>query len=1050
MNPPPPPRCCRRNPEARPYPSPGSSSLRFLCLVLLPLLLASPVIPAADSPLSRPANAADSLDEVFKRALFAEEGRRDFDSAIRDYQQVVRAMDDQRRLAASALFRLGEVFRKQRKTNDAVIQFQRVLKEFPGEDTLVQISRQNLAALGVEPANSQKSLPVAAEGQSGPTSAPGFLASPSTADLSQAGPLTAQLTALRRLRSEPMRQAQAVQALFPDTRLDQLLTRLPEMQRATERLRQHPGFTGRSEGSTNPVVIIQGGPSPAGISMVFREDNPTGTPAELQAAELRRHTESIQERVDHILSLQEARLGVLQAMDPAASTTAASAGLTSAGRLVQELALLEAQLESVKKMDPTAARRALRTFFPADTKGIELLGQQLADAELREARLSESFAAAHPDRQAVHRELELLSKKLTQEASDVLASQEARLEALRRTLTTLRAEGTPTAKEAEVTSGTSAKAATQEEEQEIRRIQSLVANSPDLINNNNGKSWPLVLAAQKGQLTVAKYLLDHGAKPNLGERQSTPLHAAAQAGHKALVELLLERGAAPNAIDDFGRTPLHIATQAGFLAISEVLLAKGANPNAVLVRHAERTDDTPQFGGPLNAALDRSRLDVVRLLLDKGADPNLRDEGRPWPRDSGNPPLLFAQSKEAVQLLLSKGADPNLPGRQGTTLLHKAAQGGSLPILQALLDGGAHPDGPTHASTSVMTPLAIAVEAGQRETADALLKAGAQINRMGAGVAAIHLALRRTDFDLTKWALDNGADPNLRNEIGETPLEWAWQCDETTRDARTTAGGSASAATGQVLPPRAMAPQRVPRSPSVGVPVPGIPTPLGPGAPSAAGMPPVIGSARSEPQEELGPFVLLLLDRGADVNQPISDGSRFVHYLARRRFSGEVWKELLKKKIDVNPRAERDVTPLMIAVGQGHPPTVKILLQAGADVLAQDALGNSALHYAVLEQTGFIRDLIDAKASPTQTNAAGITPIQLVKDPPSSFNRDRFGILVPLSYSSRQTALRLPGSSDGEAQRRQELLSIMGVSTNAAPGKPTTSTGPAEPTLKNR
>jgi len=1033
----------------RPHPSRGAPSLRFLFQLLLPLLLASPILPAADPAPARSTHASESPDEIFKRALFAEEGRRDFESAVRDYQRVVQAMDEQRRLAATAVFRLGEVYRKQRRTNDAVVQFQRVVSEFPAEETLVQISRQNLAALGVKSAPSQVTSPNSGDNPNGAATLPGSGFFSSSADPSQAGPLGVQLTALHRLRNEPVRQAQAVQALFPDTRLDQLLTQLPVLKRAAEKLRQHPGFTGRGEGSTNPVVIVQGGPSPAGISMIFREDNPTGTPTELQEAELRRHLEAIQERVDYVLSLQEARLQVLQAMEPAGSTAAVrTASQPPEGRVAQELSLLEAQLEILKKMDPSSTRRALRTFFPADSAGIEQLEKQVTDAELREARLSESFGEAHPDRQALRRELELLTKKLIQETGDILSSQEARRETLRRTLDTVRAETATPATETAVTPSISAKAATQEEEQEIRRIQSLVANSPDLINNNNGKSWPLVLAALKGQLTVAKYLLDHGAKPNLGERQSTPLHAAAQSGHKALVELLLERGAAPNAIDEFGRTPLHIATQAGFLAISEVLLSKGANPNAVQVRHADRTDDSPQFGGPLNAALDRGRLDVVRLLLDKGADPNLRDEGRPWPPNSGNPPLLFAKSGEAVQLLLSKGANPNFPGRQGTTLLHKAAQEGNLPVLQALLEGGAHPDGPTNASASVMTPLAIAVEAGQRETADALLKAGAQINRMGAGVAAIHVALRRADFDLTKWALDNGADPNLRNEIGEIPLEWAWQCDETTRDTRTRAGGSAGASVGQVLPPPGV-PQQVPQA-AVGGAVPGIPAPRLPGAPSAAGLPQRIGSARSESQEELGPFVRLLLDRGADVNQPISDGSRFVHYLARRRFSGEVWNELLKKKIDVNARAERNVTPLMIAVCQGHAPTVRTLLQTGAEVLAQDDLGNSVLHYAVLEQTGFIRDLIDAKANPTQTNAAGITPIQLVKDPPSSFNRDRFGILMPLSYSPRPGAIRSPGFSDGEAQRKQELLSIMGVSTNAAPGKPTTSSGSAEPTLKNR
>ena len=85
-----------------------------------------------------------------------------------------------------------------------------------------------------------------------------------------------------------------------------------------------------------------------------------------------------------------------------------------------------------------------------------------------------------------------------------------------------------------------------EEEKEIRRIQSLIKDSPDLINHQSGSDGtPLKMAASRGQLAVATFLLDNKADPDLADSNgTTPLIAAAVSGRKNLCELLLERGAA--------------------------------------------------------------------------------------------------------------------------------------------------------------------------------------------------------------------------------------------------------------------------------------------------------------------------------------------------------------------------------------------------------------------------------------------------------------------------------------------------------------------------
>lgn len=60
------------------------------------------------------------LEQVFQEALMAEEARQDLPTAIKGYEAVVKAMDEQRRFAATAVFRLGECYRKLGKTNEAV------------------------------------------------------------------------------------------------------------------------------------------------------------------------------------------------------------------------------------------------------------------------------------------------------------------------------------------------------------------------------------------------------------------------------------------------------------------------------------------------------------------------------------------------------------------------------------------------------------------------------------------------------------------------------------------------------------------------------------------------------------------------------------------------------------------------------------------------------------------------------------------------------------------------------------------------------------------
>jgi len=109
---------------------------------------------------------------------------------------------------------------------------------------------------------------------------------------------------------------------------------------------------------------------------------------------------------------------------------------------------------------------------------------------------------------------------------------------------------------------------------------------------------------------------------------------------------LVERGTPVDGISRYGSTPLYTAAVQGEAEIVRMLLEAGADPNQ------ESTGESD--GTPLCGAASWGFADVVRLLLRYGADPNLRESG-------GGPKTALAWARrnhhdEVVRLLLENGA----------------------------------------------------------------------------------------------------------------------------------------------------------------------------------------------------------------------------------------------------------------------------------------------------------------------------------------------------------------------------------------------------------
>ena len=183
-------------------------------------------------------------------------------------------------------------------------------------------------------------------------------------------------------------------------------------------------------------------------------------------------------------------------------------------------------------------------------------------------------------------------------------------------------------------------------------VEVLLKNGANPNIYNNEEVTALFFASQEGHYQVAEVLLKNGADPNIHDNEGwTALIVSSQNGHQQIVELLLEKQVDPNVqTSKNGTTALIQASQNGHYQVVEVLLQKGANPNI------HNSDGWTA----LMLSSQNGHQQIVELLLEKQVDPNVQNS------KNGKTALIQASQQghyQVVEVLLKNGADPEIGGQ---------------------------------------------------------------------------------------------------------------------------------------------------------------------------------------------------------------------------------------------------------------------------------------------------------------------------------------------------------------------------------------------------
>lgn len=209
-------------------------------------------------------------------------------------------------------------------------------------------------------------------------------------------------------------------------------------------------------------------------------------------------------------------------------------------------------------------------------------------------------------------------------------------------------------------------------------VNQLIAAKGDLNAVDTIGHTPLMRAIDTQQIKVIEAIL--AAKPDLTIKTRDGKSVAimsVESGKPEIVSMLLKAGADFNQTDPEGNSPALIAAQANNSQSIEIVKMLGAAKVNLNLSNIIYT--------PLVYAIEQENIEMVKALLDSGADVNALTESNQSPLGAA----LSRSSKEIAKLLLAHKANPNVSSNMGETPLFTAIDLGDPEIVEELVKAGA-------------------------------------------------------------------------------------------------------------------------------------------------------------------------------------------------------------------------------------------------------------------------------------------------------------------------------------------------------------------------
>lgn len=483
-------------------------------------------------------------------------------------------------------------------------------------------------------------------------------------------------------------------------------------------------------------------------------------------------------------------------------------------------------------------------------------------------------------------------------------------------------------------------------------LQLQFASAADITAMGSAGARFIGAASDGDKKLVQSFLKDKNADVNVRDWDDlTALITAASAGHLDIVKILIKAGADVNASDKDGITALMEASIMGHDKIVSTLIDAGAE-----IDFKSNSGVTALW-----LAAGENRVGVLKILLKKHADATVA-------RSDGITALMTASvagHQEAVKMLLDEGADPLAVDADGLTALMNAAEKGSVDVMKLLVDAATKSGSSEYVdimSKTGFNALIIASAHGHTDAVKYLIKeAKADVNLVHENkVTSLMYAAASGHVDTMKVLLEDGkVDINALHTNGGSALIEA--CTAGAADAikfliEKSAKYDLLDLDG-VTPLMAIAAQG-----------------------NMEGIETVLDALKKDMNAEQlkdhinmfsfsgGSSVMfaaagghadatkLLIDLGADINAVAQATPEYLEKLAQMIAAGTV--------DDTDPHVD-GVTAVHVAAQGGHLETVKILIQAGADVTVLDDEDRSALLLAVKGNYGDVAiALVEGGADP--------------------------------------------------------------------------------------